>query len=89
MSLKAKLTRLEKRLGSERCPHCGGTLSSDTQEEEVDYTTMTNEERGAIMARAIANMYDREKLLDLLAHLRTSRYAEVDPLPRGEVRPSG
>jgi hypothetical protein len=79
MSLKAKLTRLENRLGVERCPHCGGLLPSHT-EEEVDHNLLTNEERGAIIARAIAAMCGREELLDLLAHLRT-----VDPLPAGEV----
>jgi hypothetical protein len=80
MSLKAKLTRLEKRLGVERCPHCSGMLPSDT-EEEVDHNLLTNEQRWAIVARSIANMYDREKLLNLLAQLRTSRYGEADPLP--------
>ena len=79
MSLKAKLTRLENRLGIERCPHCRGIVPAHT-EEEPDYEAMTNEERGAIIARAIAAMCGREELLDLLAHLRT-----VDPLPAGEV----
>ena len=79
MSLKAKLTRLENRLGVERCRHCGGLLPSPT-EEEIDYVSMTNEERQAIVCRAIAAMCGREELLDLLAHLRT-----VDPLPAGEV----
>ena len=79
MSLKAMLTRLENRLGIERCPHCRGIVPAHT-EEEPDYEAMTNEERGAIIARAIAAMCGREELLDLLAHLRT-----VDPLPAGEV----
>ena len=83
MSLKAKLTRLENRLGIERCPHCRGIVPAHT-EEEPDYEAMTNEERGAIIARSIAAMYDREQLLALLAHLRT-----VDPLPAGEVSRSG
>ena len=83
MSLKAMLTRLENRLGVERCPHCRGIVPAHT-EEEPDYEAMTNEERGAIIARSIAAMYDREQLLALLAHLRT-----VDPLPAGEVSRSG
>ena len=70
--LKAKLTRLENRLSVERCPYCGGMLPSHTEEEEVDYESMTNEERGAIIARSIAATYGREELLDLLAHLRSS-----------------
>ena len=76
MSLKAKLTRLENRLGIERCPHCRGIAPAHT-EEEPDYEAMTNEERGAIIARSIAAMYDREQLLDLLAHLRPAGRAEV------------
>ena len=76
MSLKAKLTRLENRLGVERCPHCGGLLPSHT-EEVVDHNLLTNEERGAIIARAIAAMCGREELLDLLAHLRPAGRAEV------------
>jgi hypothetical protein len=76
MSLKAKLTRLENRLGIERCPHCRGIVPAHF-EEERDYQTMTNEERGAIMARCIADLYGREELLALLAHLRPAGRAEV------------
>jgi hypothetical protein len=77
------LTRLENRLGVERCRHCGGLLPSPT-EEEIDYVSMTNEERQAIVCRAIAAMCGREELLDLLARLRPARVADVDPLPSGD-----
>ena len=87
MSLKTKLTRLESRLGVDRCPHCDGLLPSNP-EEGVDYATMTNEQRQAIACRALAGMYDREGLLDLLAHLPPARRAE-HPLPAGEVRRGG
>jgi hypothetical protein len=83
MSLKSKLKRLENRLGIERCPHCCGILPSHV-EEERDHENMTNEERGAIIARCIADMYGREELLELLAFLRPSRWGEA----RGTYPPS-
>ena len=39
MSLKAKLTRLENRLGVERCPHCGEVPEQVLELEEILVTS--------------------------------------------------
>jgi hypothetical protein len=91
MGLKGKLTRLENRLGLERCPHCGGALPPRPG-DEADYVSMTEEQRRGIVCRALARLFDREQLLDLLARLQPAlraQVADVYPLSGGGAEVTG
>ena len=70
MSLKTKLTRLEKRLGVERCPHCGGLLPMH-REDESDDESMSNEEIEESLCRSLVAMCGRDEMLALLAYLQS------------------
>jgi hypothetical protein len=87
MGLKAKLTRLENRLGVERCPHCAGALPLRPG-EDVPYC-YTPEEKFTILSKIFQRTLDsREQLLALVAAVAPSQrlaIADVYPLEPGEV----
>jgi hypothetical protein len=80
MSLKAKLDRLEARLGLERCPHCGGVVPPRAEEEGISHELLPDEERRRIVCRSLAALFNREQLLELLESLPPCRGVDLADL---------
>ena len=87
MRLKAKLTRLEGRLGVEDCPHCGlPLLPKHVGEFDHGYT---DEERFQILREIFQRFYTRDSLLFLLAGAAPAlrkEVADVYPLSADETQ---
>jgi hypothetical protein len=92
MNVKAKVTKLEKRVGATRCRHCGATRTAhDRQvaslavtEEEMDETVNT------FLNRYFAQ-FNQEELLQRLAEADPAKrqsVAHVYPLGGGSTPPS-
>ena len=87
MSRKRKDTDTSNRPYVRRCPHCAGALPP-RRGDEGRSLNVTEEERHAIMRRAMARVCNREELLDLLAHYQPALralVADVYPLPAEEI----
>ena len=92
MTIKAKLTKLEKRLGVTRCPHCGAT--GTRRDSHMDSLSVTDEERDAVVAGFLDryfDQFDQEQLLQRLADADPAKrqsIAHVYPLGGRAVPPS-
>ena len=75
MRLKAKLTRLEERLGVEDCPHCRLPLLPN-HVGEFEHV-FTDEERLWLLRDIFQRFYKRDDLLYLLAGMAPALRKEV------------
>ena len=85
MRLKAKLAKLEGRLGVEDCPHCRLPLLP-LERDDSDHR-LTDEERLWLLRDIFQRFYKRDELLYLLAGLAPAlrkEVADVYPLSADE-----
>ncbi len=76
MSLKGKLTKMEKRLGRDQCPHCHGFLPSRAG-EEYHHPGYTEEERLELIEVIFKRFYTRDTMLKMLAGLDPELRREI------------